>query len=75
MKPVACTEEVEQGKYTETWAKGITMFHNPNALHPIDEDLFPSVAHVRLVDGDVLSRMPERFPHCSFTIIISKSEL
>lgn len=74
VKPIVRTEEVEQGMYTETWAEGITMFHNPNALHPVDEDLFPSIAHVRLVDGNLLSHIPERFPHCSFTMIISKSE-
>lgn len=74
VKPIVRAEEVEQGKYTETWSEGITMFHNPNALHPVDEDLFPSIAHVRLVNGNLLSHMPERFPHASYTMIFSRSE-
>lgn len=74
VKPILRTEEVEEGKYTEEWSEGITIFHNPNALYPVDEDIFPSIAHVRLIDGLLLSHIPERFPHCSVTTIFSRTD-
>lgn len=51
----------------ETWAEGMSMFHNPNALHPIDPNLFPSIAHHFEIDGKILSHFPEFFPYASFT--------
>jgi hypothetical protein len=70
-KPIRRVEEVEPGKYTEDWSEGITMFHNPSALYPVDEDLFPSIAHVHLINGELQSRLPDRFPHQSFTMIFA----
>ena len=37
--------EIKQGLMTEPWAEGLSMFHNPKALHPVDPDMFPGVAH------------------------------
>lgn len=71
VRPIVRVEEVEPGQYTETWSEGITMFHNPNALHPVDDDSFPSIAHIHLVNGELWSLIPERFPHHSFTMIIA----
>lgn len=34
----------------ETWIEGMDVFHNPNALHPLDPDLLPGAAHHRLLD-------------------------
>ena len=58
---------VEQGSVTETWAEGLSMFHNPNALHPIDPEMFPGIAHHFLGDGQVKSLLPEFHPYSSFT--------
>lgn len=37
---------VEDPKYKEFWHEGIYMFHNPNAVHPLNFELFPHVIHV-----------------------------
>ncbi len=51
----------------ETWGEGFSMFHNPNALYPVPEELFPSIAHHHFRDGQVVSRLPEFYPYASFT--------
>lgn len=61
-------EVTEQSE--ETWSEGLSMFHNPNALHPVPEELFPSIAHHRFENGQVLSRLPEFHPYASHTLNI-----
>ncbi|OPY85563.1 MAG: hypothetical protein A4E65_00105 [Syntrophorhabdus sp. PtaU1.Bin153] len=46
-------------KCRETWGEGFSMYHNPNALHPVSEDLFPSIGHHRLRDGLIVSTLPD----------------
>ncbi|AGM07174.1 hypothetical protein [Amycolatopsis keratiniphila] len=44
----------------ETWMEGMDVFHNPQALHPLDPALLPEAAHHRLrPDGliDQISRL------------------
>lgn len=52
----------------ETWAEGVSMFHNPNALHPVPRELFPSIAHHTFQDGQIHSILPEFYPYASFTL-------
>jgi hypothetical protein len=59
--------EVKQGAVTETWAEGLSMFHNPNAKHPIDPNIFPGIAHHWLVDRQIKSTLPEFHVYNSFT--------
>lgn len=57
----------------ELWSEGISIFHNPNALYPIRQDLFPSVAHHFFVNEELVSSFPEIFPYFSInTNMISK---
>src|SRR5712692_4802526 len=51
----------------ETWAEGLSMFHNPNAYHPVPEELFPSIAHHHFCEGQIVSRLPEFHPFASVT--------
>ncbi|MFA6062312.1 MAG: hypothetical protein WC736_06835 [Gallionella sp.] len=70
--------EVKQGTVTETWAEGLSMFHNPNAKHPVDPDMFPGIAHHWFVGGQVKSSLPEFHVYSSFTwnmMIASKDDL
>ncbi len=53
---------------TETWAEGLSLFHNPNARHPVSPAVFPSIAHHRFVDGQIESLLPEFHPYASVTI-------
>lgn len=50
----------------ETWSEGMNLFHNPNALYPIDKQLFPSIAHHEFADGYIVSENPEFHPFSSF---------
>jgi len=50
--------DVESPDYEEGWPDELRLFHNPNALYPVDEALFPGIAHVRLEDGEHLIRTP-----------------
>lgn len=51
---------VEDPNYVEDWDDEIQIFHNPNAIHPLDDDMFPTAANYRLVDGQVLWTSPTR---------------
>lgn len=52
----------------ETWAEGVSMFHNPNALNPVPKELFPSIAHHTFHNGQIHSVLPEFHPYSSFTL-------
>jgi len=52
----------------ETWGEGLSMFHNPNAIHPVPKELFPSIAHHDFKDGQVVSQLPEFHPYSSITL-------
>lgn len=55
-----------------------SMFHNPSATHPVDPEMFPGIAHHFLVDGQVMSLLPEFHPYSSFTwnvMVRDKEEL
>lgn len=57
--------------YAESWAEGISIFHNPNALKPLDPKLLPGVAHHWLAaDGNLHSAIPEDFPLASLTHLL-----
>jgi hypothetical protein len=53
---------------TETWAEGLSMFHNPKALHPVPEELFPSIAHHYFDSGQIVSHLPQFHPYSSITL-------
>jgi hypothetical protein len=60
--------EIEPGKCEESWGEGLSMYHNPNAIHPVPIDLFPSIAHHRWHDGKIQSLLPEFHPYGSITM-------
>lgn len=51
----------------ETWGEGVSMYHNPNAIHPVPEELFPSIAHHHFKNGQIVSTLPEFFVYASYT--------
>ena len=55
----------------ETWAEGVSMFHNPNALYPVPRELFPSIAHHRFDDGQIVSDLPEFHTYASQTFMLN----
>ena len=54
-------------KKQESWTEGVVIFHNHNAVLPLDPELFPSVAHHFFEDGRIISIFPEFFPYSSVT--------
>lgn len=69
--PMPFSYEVDESS-TETWGEGLSMFHNPNALYPVPQELFPSIAHHRFVDRQIVSDLPEFHPYASFTYNLIK---
>ncbi|SBW00847.1 glycosaminoglycan attachment site [uncultured Dysgonomonas sp.] len=66
--PLEFAYEVTQDSI-ENWSEGISIFHNPNALIPLDPNLFKNVTqHFLKEDGSVLSYFPEFHPYKSMTI-------
>lgn len=51
----------------EPWGSGIEVFHNPGALHPIQDDFFEDAIQTRLENGAPTSLMPEFAPFSSIT--------
>ncbi|SDT32291.1 hypothetical protein SAMN05216598_5035 [Pseudomonas asplenii] len=59
--------QIEQGTVTESWAEGLSMFHNPNAKFPVDPNMFPGIAHHWFEDGQIKSLLPDFHVYNSFT--------
>lgn len=68
--PRSFVNQVEPGLCSETWAEGVSMYHNPNAKHPVPPDAFPSIAHHWFEDGEIKSVVPKFHPYNSMTINI-----
>ncbi|CAG9183237.1 hypothetical protein LMG23994_05093 [Cupriavidus pinatubonensis] len=66
--PRPFVREVEPGKCSETWAEGLSMYHNPNAKYPVASAMFPSIAHHWFKDGQIVSTLPEFHPYSSMTL-------
>ena len=59
---------------SETWGEGLSMFHNPNAKRPVPVELFPSIAHHRFKNSQIVSCVPEFHSYESLTLhIVEKS--
>lgn len=59
--------EVDENS-NETWSEGVVVFHNPNALIPLNPELFDDkVAHCFFRNEIIHSLMPKVFPYNSFT--------
>lgn len=54
--------------YEESWTEGISVYHNPNALYPLNPDLLPDAAHhFQEPDGRLRSFTPDFYPLGSVT--------
>ncbi|MDB5576424.1 MAG: hypothetical protein JWR80_1600 [Bradyrhizobium sp.] len=52
-EPLPFEEDVEAGTSVEGWSDELVMYHNPKALAPVDEGLFPGITHYR-VEGEAV---------------------
>ena len=55
----------------ETWAEGLSMFHNPRAVYPVPEELFPSIAAHKFRNKLIVSRTPDFHPFSSVTLNVT----
>jgi hypothetical protein len=51
IKPEQFSIDVDDPKYEEDWSESVFMYHNPNAIHPVDMDCFSTINHMWL-DGE-----------------------
>lgn len=60
----------------ETWAEGVTIYHNPNAKYSIDPSLFPSAAHhfFNLEEKKIYSIYPDVYPYVATTVNLTGVE-
>lgn len=71
-KPIRVSRPVTPESYSESWGEGLSMYHNPNAKLPVDENLFPSIAHHHFKDGQIVSAIPEVHPYSTITMNMVK---
>ena len=69
VRPAPFHYQVGEPEWMEWWGQGLEMFHNPNALYPVDPELFPDIAHHRFEDGLVFTEGPSFQPFNSITVI------
>ncbi len=70
-EPLRFRHVVNSPDYSETWAEGFDVFHNPNALHPLEEWMLPGATHHWLLpDKQMLSHTPDWQPLGSMTQIV-----
>ncbi len=68
MAPKGFRVIVNSAGYAEQWIEGANIFHNPKALHPLPEELFPGAAHHHILpDGQMVSTTPLFHPFGSIT--------
>jgi len=59
-EPEAFVVNVEDPAYSEDWDDELDIFHNPNAIHPMSDEMFPTAANYRVIDGEVRWDSPRR---------------
>ena len=63
--------EIGNPDFPEDWVQGLSMYHNPNALIPVDRELFPRIAHHdRTEERFTRSSIPAFHPISSHTPIV-----
>lgn len=68
--PTTFFHDVNSPDYTETWMEGLDVYHNPNAIHPLNPEMLPGAAHHRLLEnGQLQSTVPGWHPFGSTTRI------
>lgn len=61
LEPMQFAIDVDDPSYEESWSESVFMYHNPNALHPVDIDCFSTINHMWLdkESGDLVGRQRE----------------
>ncbi len=65
--------EVHAPDYAESWAQGVSVYHNPNAKEPLPPEAMPGVAHCCSKEGRVVAKKPKFHTFGSITHIIQRN--
>lgn len=66
--------DVDDPSYTETWSESIVMFHNPNALFPVEPSLFPDITHIRIHEDGHVEEISRPYEVMSSKTIVFKTK-
>lgn len=60
LEPLHFVIDVDSPEYEEGWSDGLVMYHNPNALYPVDINAFANISHVffdpeRMVFSEIIN--------------------
>lgn len=44
--PIPFSKDLDDPDYEESWSDGLIMFHNPNARHPVNPNVFSDISHI-----------------------------
>jgi hypothetical protein len=50
--PIPFAKDLDDRDYEESWSDGLIIFHNPNAVVPLNPELFPDISHVFYTEKD-----------------------
>lgn len=74
-EPIVFNHNVTGPDYSESWIEGLSVFHNPRAIIPMNPDLLPEAAHHFISDdGEITSMVPEWHPFGSMTRIVVNND-
>lgn len=45
-EPIVKSYNIDSDEYEEAWSDGLIMYHNPNAKHPVSDEMFGDISHV-----------------------------
>ncbi|MCU1251036.1 MAG: hypothetical protein JWQ49_4065 [Edaphobacter sp.] len=68
--PIPFRMTVRAGHWDEPWCGGMNIFHNPNAKHPLDPDMFQGVAQHHFTNGKLVSLLPKFHPYGAMNMTI-----
>lgn len=69
--PRSYVQNIDDPGYSETWCEGLNVFHNPQAVHPLDHRVFPYAMHHRLDGDQILHTIPPFHPYNAETAILA----
>jgi hypothetical protein len=70
LDPENFAREISAPEYSETWCEGLSVYHNPRAMHPLHPQAIPCAAHHTSRDGRVVCRLPSFHPVGSLTLTL-----
>lgn len=65
--------DLDEPLFEELWTHGIVLYHNPRALRPLEDDVFPGAAEIRFVQGRLFRKFQEYHIYSSKTLHLPRT--